>query len=767
MLFHFLRNKLCLILIAACAIPAFAKTPPLRNVPIEDVSFLGRKGELVELKEKLTQGPVIVTGVSGVGKSHLTFAYARKNASKYRVVWVFDASKGVDEQMMDFANKLYALTHNGQQGHFSKKEEASHYVKTLLRTCSFAWLLIFDNALGFSSVKAALPETHGEKGKHVLVSSLSERGATGVLRVEAMTDGEAKTFLRHYLKNASDDEIQHLARLLENHPLALLQAASYINATPNMSVDAYISFFTQNKRDYWESEAKALQGQPLLSTAIKISIDKLKSASPDDYTVLVALSMLNTAKIESSLIEKVFARLGDGAVAGFGRIQDVALISPLGDKTYKIHDYVRDVVLTGADQETLSKAANLNAQALLSLFPKKIEQCTGIFETNPDLYTHMKSLTGYIDDMSPSNAVEIVIRTLYFSEVIVRDYGYADRHCEKIKKLFDSGLITDPTITGVFYSYYGNAVLTHGTVREALVQSKRAYDAFKKANIEDVRHPLILLLCDNLGFYHHWMGDIKAAQHYLDEAKALYEGQNDLLLEAAIKELDVILKQDRGNFEESFRIANKLSEDLEKDPSMNKMAGHFVKSLMACSLLKIADIKSIDKKYKEAEKLRKEAYEISRNAYARALRSSDGHEDKEIIGRTLVYLSQSQSAMNMHKEAEKSALKAIKILDDDLGRSKVIRRQGVAHIALADAYMGQKRYKEAVKEYLFAEDIFVHISSHLSFDDMSELYHKMVIAYIAQNDQMNVRRYALKHQKSFPIDHPRFIDIRNREDAPF
>ena len=133
---------------------------------------------------------------------------------------------------------------------FTHKEDASHYVKTLLRTCAFSWCLIFDGSMSFAAVKDALPETFGAKDKHVVITSLAGRGGEGVLRLEALSDKEAHAFLTHYLKDAPHADIAALARLLENHPLAMLQAAAYINATPGMGIPAYITFFSKNKAQH-------------------------------------------------------------------------------------------------------------------------------------------------------------------------------------------------------------------------------------------------------------------------------------------------------------------------------------------------------------------------------------------------------------------------------------------------------------------------------------------------------------------------------------
>lgn len=757
MLFRFflkLFAAFCLLIFPVCA-----KEPLLWKVPFDQKDFFGRLSEINRLHKDLESSPVVVTGRSGVGKSALAARYARHFHDRYKVIWTLKANQSVEEQMDDFALKLHETVGKKTPLTIKKKGDGRPYVKDLLRTAAFSWLLIFDNAPTFADIKDDIPETHGAKDKHVIITSLSERDGPGILRLSALTDGEALAFLRHYLQDAQDEDLKNLAKTLENHPLALLQAAAYITATPGMGVPAYIAFFTENKKAYWASESKALRDQPLLSTAIKVSIDKLKEANPDDYTLLVALCLLDTTHLDKTLIEKLYINLTKGDMGGFGRILDVALIAPEGPAAYRVHDYVREVILASADPQTLKQAASLTATTFLALFPEKIEDCVAVFDKDQDLMAHLKKLMGSIELIDPQTAAKVGLRTLYYAEVVARDYTFSVPFSRKFKTLFDSGAVTDPFLVGTFFSWYGDAILTGGSVEESLKAFRRAYEAFQKVDLEKSRYQKVFLLSDNLGFYTHWTGDIETAQKYLDEARTLSRGLSDLILRASLDELEIVLEQDRGNFEKALTLSEKLLGVLETDASANKVAGAFVKSLKACSLLKIAGHKDTTKHKKEALGLRKQALLVSQDAYKHALEVSDHKEDTDLVARTLVYLSQAQSSLGAFKDGEESAKKSIKTLVRHYEGTHVTRRQGVAHMALGDAYMGQKRYSEALIEYKVADDVFSRISSHKAFDDLSELYAKIVTVAIILKDGMVAREYALRHRETFPKSHDRFVAI--------
>jgi tetratricopeptide (TPR) repeat protein len=194
-----------------------------------------------------------------------------------------------------------------------------------------------------------------------------------------------------------------------------------------------------------------------------------------------------------------------------------------------------------------------------------------------------------------------------------------------------------------------------------------------------------------------------------------------------------------------------------------RVDGHFAKSLKACSLLKLAQRKAFDNFEEDAFALRKEALAVSQDAYEHAVASSDGNVDAETIGRTLVYLSQAQTNLGNYRNGEESARRAITIFDKDYSGTHVTRRQGVAHMSLADAYMGQGRYEEARAAYLMAEEIFERISTHKAFDDMSELYEKLVALGLKMGDNVDARFlvevYKERHAATFSMEHPRLVKI--------
>ena len=111
---------------------------------------------------------------------------------------------------------------------------------------------------------------------------------------------------------------------------------------------------------------------------------------------------------------------------------------------------------------------------------------------------------------------------------------------------------------------------------------------FKKADSQKARYERVMLLANNLGFFLHWKGQIEEAEACLKEAKRLQEGHEEIFPQSAIYELDAALAMDQGRPQDAIPVLDTELELLEKDSTLKKAVGHFVKSHKACALMKLA-----------------------------------------------------------------------------------------------------------------------------------------------------------------------------------
>jgi hypothetical protein len=207
--------------------------------------FVGRDQALARLHEALTAQPGTVViqavyGLGGVGKSELALQHAHAHRNQYQLRWWITAedTARVEAGLASLAGRLCpeaALT--------LTTSEAADWAITWLQAHT-GRLLILDNVDDPEEVRPLL----GQLAGHILVTTRRDIGWQRIavpVRLDVLDRAPAATLITTLTENSDQDAAAEIAAELGFLPLALDQAAAYIDQA-RIPLDRYLDILRQH-----------------------------------------------------------------------------------------------------------------------------------------------------------------------------------------------------------------------------------------------------------------------------------------------------------------------------------------------------------------------------------------------------------------------------------------------------------------------------------------------------------------------------------------
>ncbi|KAF2794183.1 hypothetical protein K505DRAFT_242718, partial [Melanomma pulvis-pyrius CBS 109.77] len=312
------------------------KREPFSTVPFRrDPDFVDRPDILAWIHKNCAApaSRTALVGLGGVGKSQLAIQYChdvreREASPRTWVFWVHASTRArFEEAYRGIADQLEL------PGRYDPKINTLQLVRNWLRDdANERWTMVLDNADDIevfhlkqkrrrddsedmpAALAAFLPQS---RNGSILVTSRSKDAATrlvgdykNIKDVHAMDKGQAMQLLRNKLCDTSDEGgMAALTHALDCIPLAISQAAAYINRGARMTVSCYLQEFWKNdkkKRSLLNRDAGDLRRDESATNSVvttwKMSFEQIRKERPSAADLLSLMSFFNPQGIPEAVL---------------------------------------------------------------------------------------------------------------------------------------------------------------------------------------------------------------------------------------------------------------------------------------------------------------------------------------------------------------------------------------------------------------------------------------------------------------------------------
>ena len=355
-----------------------------------------------------------------------------------------------------------------------------------------------------------------------LIGSTAYVGARYGVEIQSMSDGEATETLSRLLSSSRAVAESHtgpgsgkhaqLLSLLENFPLAIAQAAAYINNI-DMTVSEYLELFTYAQPKLLSKPLMMVGHEEHASRAVmttwEITLDKIQSTSPTSVRLLELMSIFNPDEIPEELIRGV-AFFKDQCPLVFSDALEPLIIFSLvyrlrGSSTFRLHRLVSFWVQTQIQekQERLQMALNLVFDTI-PLDPRdNLRKCL-------QLKPHAVAVLTYAGSMEFESTISmLVVQRLGDITESEGDYVEALKWYHRALGSMEKALGNNHGTTLGTISNIAMVFQRQGEYIKALEWYKRALDGMREALGN--YHPSTLNTVNNIGMVFQDLGEYSEA----------------------------------------------------------------------------------------------------------------------------------------------------------------------------------------------------------------------------------------------------------------
>ena len=268
------------------------------NLPPRNPTFVGREAVFERIEAQFVAGPVAVVamhGLGGMGKSAIAVELAHRghSAGRYPIAWWIRAESAVTlvEDLAQLAPTL-GLRISADQ------ERTVADVLAALRNRA-DWLVVFDNV---AEPEAVRPWLVGGAGATLITSRFRGWGAVATqIDLSQFTREESLAYLAGVTRRYESRDADELAKTLGDLPLALAQAAGYLDLH-DLPISTYLALY-QDRHAVGRLLAETVDGYPAsVATTWLLHYEQLMRDEPAALQLLRLCAFLDPEDLDLDLL---------------------------------------------------------------------------------------------------------------------------------------------------------------------------------------------------------------------------------------------------------------------------------------------------------------------------------------------------------------------------------------------------------------------------------------------------------------------------------